>query len=225
MESTVRESSPSLLLYLFADRFVPEKKFRSVGVEIPCRNVQVKLEELAAGLFAVAFWSLREQGIIGLEAFRARRMLVVPTTRVRVSGLGSAPRPGLEGEILKALGEKKEDHVYALVRRWFGTNSRSPHWDVVRVVIKEAMDLGYMSQKEEETGRGAVTGFFLGKTRVKLDPSCEKISSLEGHLEEFASRWENFQSSETELYGALLEQARKAINSRTESDSDYDFPN
>lgn len=221
-ESIGLDPTSSTLLYLFADRLIPEKKFRTIGVEVPCKNVQVQLEELSGSLFAAAFWSLREQGVVGLEAFRARRMLVIPTTRVRVSRLGQAERPGLEGEILKTLDDKRDDHVYDLIRRWFGSDSSSPGWDVLQVAVQEAVDLGYIDRVEVDKGRGAVTGFFLGKSEIKLEPHCEKISTLEERFNDFASRWQTFQTSEAALYGTLMDQCKKAINSRTESDNDYD---
>lgn len=211
-------------MYLFADRLVPEKKFGTAGTQVPCKEVQVQLEELAAGLFAASFWSLREQGNIGLEAFRARRMLVMSTTRVRVTRLAQSERFGLEAEILKSLEGSGEDHVHALIRRWFGTDSKSPQWDVLQVAVREAVDLGYIVRTETDKGRGAITGFFLGKTEIRFEPRCEKISTLEEQFDDFASRWHTFQKSGADLYGALVDQCKRAISSRTESDNDYDMP-
>lgn len=219
---TLREPTASMLMYLVADRLVPEKKFRTIGVDVPCKGVKVQLEELAGGLFAASFWSLREQGAVALERTRTRRMLLIPATRVRVARLGRPERGGLEGEILKILED--EDHVYDLIRRWFGSDSRSPQWDVLQATMREAVDLGYIERTETDTGRGTITGFFLGKTEVKFEPRCEKISTLEARFDDFASRWRAFRSSESELYEALMDQCKKAIGSRTESDNDYDLP-
>lgn len=225
-ETTVREPSVSVLMYLFADRLIPEKKFRTVGTPVPCKEVQVQLQELAAGLFAVSLWSMREQGIIGLETFQARKMLVMSTTRVRVTRLrlDQSRCFGLEEEILKTLESSGEDHIHSLIRRWYGKDSKSPHLDVLQVVVREAVALGYIDRTETDKGRGAITGFFLGKTEVKFEPHCEKISTLEDAFDGFAARWAEFRSFETDLYGALMDQCKGAIASRMESDSDYDLP-
>jgi hypothetical protein len=102
-----RPPSSSLLFYLYAERVVPAARR---GTKAPLAGVRVDTRRLACVLFAVAFWHLRELGLVGLEVAHERRGLKT-STRVRVTraSLGEdalreeGQRDGIEGGILDVL--------------------------------------------------------------------------------------------------------------------------
>jgi hypothetical protein len=54
-------------------------------MRVPCKDdVTVAAKDLAAGLLAVSFLSLREQEMIRLEPFQKQKLFVGPTPALRV---------------------------------------------------------------------------------------------------------------------------------------------
>jgi hypothetical protein len=86
--------SPSLLIYLFADRAVPTSR---LGVKAPLTGVRVDKDQLARLLFGVAFWNLRESRLVQLETTRDGASVT------RTADSTAAPRDGIEGGILDVL--------------------------------------------------------------------------------------------------------------------------
>ena len=77
--------SPSMLVYLFADRIFQQGGRLTWKMRVPCKDdVTVAAKDLAAGLIAVSFLSLREQGFIRLEPFEKQKLFVGPTPALRV---------------------------------------------------------------------------------------------------------------------------------------------
>lgn len=217
---------PSLLMYLFADRFLEPKGWRHVGVAVPCRDVEVRADQLASSMFAAALWSLREAGVLQLELSKRKKMLVMPTTRVAVR-LTADPgqRPGLEGAVLEALrkAKPKDDHVDALIRAWFGSDEKDPHSTVSGVEVEEAITQGLIQRVETDAGRGMIVAkLMMGNTKVSLEPQCERIAGLEGASAQFRDRWQRFAADETPLRDTLLAECTSAINTRVESEGPDD---
>jgi hypothetical protein len=213
---------PSLLMYLFADRFLEPKGFRHAGIAVPCRDdVEVRLDSLAPMMFAGALWSLREAGLVALELQSKKRLGLIPTTKVVVRRAGDAVRPGLEGVVLETLLDSGDDDVKDLIRRWFGSDVESPHHDVVAVEIEEAIRAGLLARVETDAGRGRVLSTLLGSTKVSVEPQCDRIATVEG-VDDLLARWQHFAATEPDLHTELVERCGKAITSRTEAD-DVDF--
>jgi hypothetical protein len=173
--------SPSLLLFLFADRVLPA----GAGFHVPCSQTKVSFADLIGEVWACAFWNLNRQGLIGLE----------PEDLV-VHCCNSADRPGLEGAILATLQK----------RRWWGSPwtvgdiaRRKENWPV-RVLCREGAEHGCFRM-----------GSLFGEGRKEwdgLEPICGEIKKLRPFLTETRPRWEHFRELEPELYARLRDACR-----------------
>ena len=204
--------SVSTLLYLFADRIVPRDTAWTTGVEVPCAGVKVQRRPLAALMFAAAFFSLRQQGLVELS-LGTRRALFVPNQAVNVTGVAGAERPALEGAVLAHLTATTEDHVYEIIRRWFRTSAADPWHSVIEQGVQEAAALEYLVSVDAHRGR--VGAWLLGET--KRTGACDRIAALAGDYEEFAAHWQRFCRSERELCRPLMSECERAIRSRWDS--------
>ncbi|HVE75891.1 MAG TPA: hypothetical protein VND22_03880 [Actinomycetota bacterium] len=201
----------STMLYLFADRFIPPDKALTVGIEVPCKNIKVQRKPLTAEMFAVAFHSLREAGVITME-LTTKKVLFVKTTRVGVTLVKQESRPGLEGAIVANAGG--EDHVKGIIRAWYGQDVDDPWSMVIKEGVDEAIGAGLMGHVDAE--RGAVGSLLMGKTRV--EPKCEQIATLQPEFDLWAGRWDLFKGNEAQLYKELVGECGNAIQSRLEQD-------
>lgn len=215
-------TSASLMLYLAADELVP-KSGRGDATQIPCKEKTVKKKELAAMIFASAFWGLKEWSAVSLEIMR-KRFLFFKTTRVMVESLRREKSSGLEGGILDTLyslvDEGKEDiDVERIVYRWFGEDQPDPWRAVIEAATREAFELGLMVEVDGEVDD--FSPFFADELEVK--PDHRKIDVLEARLDSFVSRRRLFEASEPELHKALLKQCKSAIDSRAHRDTSIDL--
>lgn len=176
-------------MYLFANELVPPVRGRfGGGVKVPCREIEVCKQSLAALLFATALWSLREQGHIRLASAEERSW--IPTRkrrRIRVITLVRAPSSGLEGRIMTYVSLQRTDDLFSIIGCVVAEESRDPWKDVVAAAADE------------------VSG---------VSQDCAKRATLEGALHDFAHRWQRFQTSEPVLYKALLDECGKGITAR-----------
>jgi hypothetical protein len=108
------------------------------------------------------------------------------------------------------------DRVKSIIYRWFDEDRSDPWDDVIQLAADEAVALGIIESLDAE--RGKVAGFILGKTR--LEPDCDAIAGLESAASEFIAKWQNFQTSEPELYKELNEECASGISSRKEQSDD-----
>jgi hypothetical protein len=93
--------SASLLAYLHAEQVAPPARR---GTPAPLAAVRVDTARLACALFAIAFWQLREAGLVSLEVVSERRLLRTREhLRVARTAGASGRRDGLEGGLLEVL--------------------------------------------------------------------------------------------------------------------------
>lgn len=200
--------SPSLLTYLYADRLPVSSSSLGVAAPVPCTNRQVKAIDLSATLFAVAFWSLREQDTLRLRL--GRRRFPLGRRRLEVTRIRTERRLGLEGVAMDvpnidpdawvdedttgkpgALGSVRD-----VIGVWFKTARDDPEWKVVVTVLKEAAELGLVSREEE-------------KDRYRLH--CDAIAREKGAFDAFAERWRRFEQEEPAICSALRRECASAI--------------
>lgn len=201
-------------MYLFADKFAPKDKAMTAGIEVPCKDLKVQRKPLAGMMFAAAFSGLREHGLLSLEVVQ-KKILLVKTRQVVAKRLMDEARLGLEGAVMAGVGPQG-DRVKTIVYKWFDRDSFDPWHHVISTSAEEALEQGFMKAVDAE--RGKVAGFILGKTRI--EPDCSAITRLEGVANDFVTKWQNFQSSEPELYKELLEECSSGISSRLETRKD-----
>ena len=94
--------SSSLLVYLYAGQVLPTARW---GTKAPLGKTRVESAHLACVLFAVAFWQLREAGLVSLELVQQRHLLRTNTSlRVSRTSVGEAGQhDGIEGGLLDVL--------------------------------------------------------------------------------------------------------------------------
>lgn len=153
--------SPTSLIYLFADRLVPSSGFLGQGSPSPCGGVRVKTAALADLLVASAFWSLRTQGVIDLS-LAVHRRLTFSSTHVEIDLLNLAPRPGLEGILVRNMSAAGRDEVGHVICRAL-PYSENPWREVVEEVDLPDIDCNDLADFERgfETVSSSWTEFRL----------------------------------------------------------------
>lgn len=195
------EPTVPLIVYLHADRLIPKHSHLSDGTHVPCSGHVVETEALATLLFATAFWSLRQAGLLALDVAEIGN----GHREVRLKQLGERARPGLEGAILSNLGG--DDLLSEVVLRWSASHSTDPWHDGVNEVVAEAVVAGYM-RKMPPSG-GVLARLFSGGTA--LEPDCARIGSLKDRYESFTLAWERFRLEESAVHEALRERCRRSL--------------
>jgi hypothetical protein len=240
----LRPPTPSMLVYLFADRIFQQGGRALWKMRVPCKeDVTVAAKDLAAGIIAVSFLNLREQGFIRLEPSQKKKLFVgsIPALRVvKVNQIEEAKligRAAPEWLILGSLIDQAEDDdVRNLLKRWLVSGAlRAAHLYelVIGMAATEAILFGYIESTSGEDSLQALKrvekpvtlGSRVWKRPLRLaeglEARCEKIATLEGRFEEFALRMQNIQSTEAELYGLLVDECAGAIDNGI---SDLDRP-
>ena len=200
----------SILACIFADRLTPRESVLGKGVDAPLGAVKVQKKALGTLLFAVAFWNLRQDGVLSLEYHEQKRFLGT-RKRVLVHLREDAEAEWLEGAVLESLTGIEGDHVRDVVGRWFGQDVSDPFGDVIRSASDGAVKLGYLRNATND--RPAAR---FGRPHVKFEPVTEHIAALEPAFTRFAFSWRRFEDREPELYTALLDACRKGITDREE---------
>lgn len=217
VDVTTQAPSADMLLYFFSDKLVPPAKLltgkHAAAGKVPCRDVKVNVQQRAILLFAAAFWSLEEQGLIRLEVIHKKSLGLFSSTRVQVTQVQQAQRPGLEGAILRSLGRRGEDTASDVIVRWFGKDVPNPYTDVIYASLKDAIVYGYIKAGNSQPGQAGESLMGLHQ----FQPNCAQIASLETSVEEVVNRFKDFQASRPELYEALMKQCKSGIETRQDS--------
>jgi hypothetical protein len=205
----------STLAYLTAELVVDAAAGPRFGgrTRIPCSAASLNSRNLAADMFAVAFWGLQQQGALALRLVEATYLRFIRKTRVGITQLSHRYCSGLEGAIMASVKAEGPDDVKAVIRRWFESDRSDPDAYVIQVAEQEAVDQGLMRRTEIQ--RGAVARLILGGTR--LDPDCARIEALHARARDLASGWRRFLQEDPLLCQALRRECRSAIGSRQES--------
>lgn len=215
MISQTATPSTSLLLYLHADQVVRPAN-RLTGTHVPGVETRVHLSDLAATIFAAAFWALRDEGLITLEAIKKKVLFVFPSTSVRVTVRAPQERAGLEGAILALCGSMTGPiDVHGVVRAWYGEDVSTPYQMACGQMQAEAVQVGCLVEVAAQ--RGLVAGLVRGRTN--LDPVPERIADLDEQARNAIAWWRRAQAEEPLLFKQLLGACRNAIASRSKSDS------
>jgi hypothetical protein len=202
-------STPSTLIYLFADKIVDQVVTASwlrKCTRVPCRGAQVQTDKLACLLLASALWALREDGLIGL-ALVNRKKWMFDRKQVEVIRLKQADRSGLEGLLLDGLVLKSED-LDGVICRAFAESIVDPWDDVVQEAVRDAVASGYI---EEVSDPNDVAENDPGEWQRGLRSKCQEIATLENEFARFNSSWERFRSSEPDLSEHLLHRCGNAL--------------
>jgi hypothetical protein len=205
------EPSVPLIVYLFADRLIPWRSGLSPGTHIPCCEHDVETSALATSLFATAFWSLWQHGLIEMEIVEhPHAKWSSHRVELRVRPLERRARPGLEGEVMGGL--RFEEDIGDVVGRWSSMRSTDPWHDAIREVAAEALAGGYLRQIES---KGGVLARWLLRG-AELEPDRRRIASLEGQFDRFNNDWSRFRVEGDALHDRLIEGCRRSLMACTE---------
>src|SRR5215211_8877212 len=149
-------ATPSMLVYLFADRIFQQGGRAKWKMRVPCKDdVTVAANDLAAGLIAVSFLNLREQGFIRLEPFQKESRWKGPRPALRVVKPNQIEEDELNGGtvlewlILMSLRDQAEDDDVRnlLKQRWLVSGAwreAELYKHVIGMAATEAIISGYI---------------------------------------------------------------------------------
>jgi hypothetical protein len=191
-------TSYSLLLLLFADRFVPpmdEEAPVTGPYESPSNGTKVRLNALAVMLVAAGLLDLRERQIVKLEIEKGKMLFLTTNMVSRVHVLKADKMPGFEGGLLAAATKQPNSDVTAIVSALLGSG-RNPPLTLVHLVEYDA----FSSNLAEPAA-----------TSIKIASGVK----LEDAVKQFETKWNAFQSSENELFKLILRDAGEALSQLT----------
>jgi hypothetical protein len=205
----------STIVYAYADQFV-EARSRG-GVDLPCRDVRVKKQDLAATAMTTAFVGLAEAAYVRLYVGTRRALLGLrKRSAVFVEPLrGAASIGGLEGSLLASLSDSQDANAVRTIVERLLPISGDPWGDVIAHIEEGMLDEGYFLEGE----RKKVAKFFLGK---KLEPDCQRIGALQEQLPSVRDMVDGFRQANGALYEQLIKDVRQGIRARLEVDVDID---
>ena len=202
--------SAGTLLYLWGDQVVGAPGRLQRKVTLPSGAV-VGAADLAAQVFAVSFWRLSAQRVVGLEPSKRRSMGVLKKDDVAVTLTGEpGRRDGYEAAVLTVIA--KEKGVYGAVRRWFGSDVSNPSKVVLGLAREELPAHGLA--RMGDAGRGLISGMLRGSEELHFD--AEAIRGTWTDFHRMHEAWRGFRDHDP-LGTVLVETCRKAIASREES--------
>ena len=209
--------SPSGVVYLYGDHFVGGG-FLGGRIELPCRGVKVKKDELAEVAATAAFIGLAQEGYARLHIDQRRGTLGLRKHKAvflhPLEGVGT-PRSGFEGRILGLLSDRQGlNNVVDILKRLV-SESEDPWAEVIWRVSEGLLEQGYFVEAE----RGRVAEFVLGS---KVLPDCQRIAALQGQVEPVRNMIVSFRIANPRIYAQLMKDVRVAIQARKSVESDND---
>jgi|GEM_PF-1649791 len=209
--------SPSGVVYLYGDHFVGGG-FLKGRIELPCRGVKVKKDELAEMAAATAFIGLAQGGYARLYIDQRRGTLGLRKHKavfLQPLGRGATLPHGFEGRILGLLSDRQGLNNAVDILKGLVPESEDPWAEVIWRVREGLLEQGYFV----EAGRGRVAKFVLGR---KLQPDCQRIAALQGQVEPVRNMIESFRIANQGIYAQLMKDVRAAIQARKRVAADYD---
>lgn len=194
--------SPTLLLYLFADKLAPAA---------PCKSARAEQIKLGQTLCAVAFWSLREQGVLSLQLCAARKLRAVTSIGVRVwlcsshreVGASANCAPGLEAAIRDAVRAGQAGESVHAIMGAISKGEQNPHRLFLNRAALEATIMGLLPATHEHQFPSSL--------------GCRCVADLEARADEVVARWRAFEQNEPLLHMALLKSCAGGFKSRCEA--------
>jgi hypothetical protein len=213
-ERNAMSINASSIVYVYGDQFVELR--RRGGAQLPCRDVRVKKQDLAATAMTAALIGLAEAGHARLY-LGTRRALLRKRSAVFVEPLrGTQSIGGLEGGLLASLGDdQKSNTVRTIIERLLPL-SGDPWGDVMGRIEEGMLEEGYFLEVERDK---KIAKFFLGK---KLDPDCPRIAALQEQVLSVREMVDGFRQANQVLYDQLIKDVRQGIRARQDVDVDID---
>jgi hypothetical protein len=216
-ENVTPAPTPSLLFWLFADKLVSPSEaglFEPSGPGSPARWLFADKKEYATTVVGAAFWNLRRKGYITLEPY-TKKLFGLFTIRGLRASLGPEARydanDSLEYLILLALRNKSPADVSRITYAIMRDSARKPYAAMLRLPEGEALRTGCMVRVDAH--RNKVMALVRGDTKLEVDTA--RVATFQSAFETERAAWEQFKTSEPDLYRALLDRCNAGIRSRT----------
>lgn len=151
--STVDAFSPSELVVLFGDQFVPDASMLSSKEEILTSGVRVNSQTLMEKAMHAAVWTLQRAGAVRLEIRQGKALFgLIKTQKVHlVPGTASAsyPEGSLEAHLVEAAG--MENELGAVLAAFIGQDSRDPAARALGLMKRGLSGRGLLEVEEKKT--------------------------------------------------------------------------
>ena len=210
----------SSLAYLFADFVAPLVAPGKSGQRCWASGSVVESQILAVRLGMIAVLGLREDGVIALEPYEGKK-LMVKVHGVRAHLLRTPQTyHGVENRLLTqwftggSFSPTGEDVGQGF--SWIPT-SADPHGVVLAEAINDVVAYGCLVRVPAERGVG---GKLLGKPSTRLEPVPPRIEALRGRAEALRSWWTNLTQAEQPLCAAVEKTIVTNIGRRQRRDDD-----
>jgi hypothetical protein len=196
--------------------------YRRAVTRVAGQGVKVNQKEYATTVVGVAFWNLRRKGYITLEPYTKKLFghftvkCLGRTYRGLRASLGPEARydanDSLEYLILLALRNRSPADVSRIIWLIMREGARNPYAAILRLPEGEALRTGCMVRVDAH--RNKVMALVRGDTKLEVDTA--RVATFQNAFETERAAWEQFKTSEPDLYRALLDRCNAGISSRTE---------
>jgi len=207
------QASPSTMLYLFADRLVPEGNLLN-GTIVPGTDKRVQMKELIGELVVAALRWLRDQGYAKVEVVETK-FLFVKGHEVRIAPLRGDVLSGLEGMLLKYSG--KGSNLTQTLKSMFGLRS-TIYQELNSIAFASAVEHGYL--KAVGGAGGVVSKIVSGAGKAERVP--EAFAALEPLYEKFAADWTAFKQKEAPFFENAVRAVQASIKALEPQDRSGD---
>lgn len=201
----------SELIYLYADKYVPEASFLQNKEELP-NGKKLNVLKLGNLVAEAAFAYLYLNGFINLELRTKKLLGFIPKKEVTSTKISDgANLTSLEKSIFD-LSDGLD--VFTILHRLIGQECPVP-WSVVTSVVKESLVKKEFLIKEQITKKILIT-FVTYKYHINVSKNIsfnEKIAEMNNKLKEF---------SQKDFYKLLVKSIDSGINSQKEKPDDSD---
>lgn len=145
--------SPSELVVLFGDQFVPDASMLSSKEEILTSGVRVNSQTLMEKAMHAAVWTLQRAGAVRLEIRQGKALFGLLNTHKLYLMAGTAapryPEGCLESYLAEAAG--MEDELDAALASFFGQESRDPAARALGLMKRGLSSRGLLEVEEKKT--------------------------------------------------------------------------
>jgi hypothetical protein len=181
--------SPSELVVLFGDQFVPEASMLSSKEEILTSGAKVNSQTLMEKAMHAAVWTLRREGVVRLEVRQGKALFGLLKTQKLYLVSGTAPARYPEGCLESFLAEAAgmENELEAVLASFFGQESRDPAARALGLMKRGLSSRGLLEVEEKKTMLVFTTvGYVLPASTRELASrhAVDPIKQLLGEVEQ-----------------------------------------
>ena len=151
--ATTQAFSPSELVVLFGDQFVPEASMLSSKEEILTSGVRVNSQTLMEKAMHAAVWMLQRAGAVRLDVRQGKALFGLLKTRklhlVPGTGSASVPEGSLESHLVEAAG--MENELDAVLAAFIGQEAHDPPARAIGLMKRGLYGRGLLEVEEKKT--------------------------------------------------------------------------